>query len=278
MSLRGALLLSALVSLFACAAPRSSETTRPSPAPSPVAPSVPSPSEPASPSAPARAPLVETRGRWAVPTGEIDVVSVGMSSVGMGSVGMVLLHGYGAEPEDMLPLARELASELPLTVAVPTAPRALRFGGRGRAWFERGDGPELDRDVEIARGEIEAVVERLSGDGHPQVIVAGFSQGASLSLEVALHAAERGAPVAALVVLSGRNFSRYRGRWSALSNLPVFVSHGRADEVIPFASGEAIAEAAEAAGARTTFLPFEGGHAIPPEVRQALTAFLSSRL
>ncbi len=273
MSLRGAVLLSALASLFACAAPRSSETTRPSPAPSPVAPSVPSPSEPASPSAPARAPLVETRGRWAVPTGEIDVVSVGA-----GSVGMVLLHGYGAEPEDMLPLARELASELPLTIAVPTAPRTWRFGGRGRAWFERGDGAELDRDVEIARGEIEAIVERLGEDGHPRVIVAGFSQGASLSLEVALHAAERGAPVAALVVLSGRNFSRYRGRWSALSNLPVFVSHGRADEVIPFASGEAIAETAETGGALTTFLPFEGGHAIPPEVRLALSTFLSSRL
>lgn len=262
--------LSALFLSFGCAARASPERVEPPSVPAPAR-AVEAPLAPEAPVAPP--PLVETRARWAVPTGEIDVVSVGA-----GARGMVLLHGYGAEPEDMVPLARELAAELPLTIAVPTAPRAWRFGGRGRAWFERSEGAEFERDVEVARGEIEAILARMIDDGHPRVLVAGFSQGASLSVEVALHAAERGAPVDALVVLSGRNFSRYRGRWPALAHLPVFVSHGRADDVIPFASGASLAEAAEAGGALTTFVPFEAGHAIPPEVRLALSAFLSSHL
>ncbi len=219
--------------------------------------------------APATSP-VEARDRWRTPHGELDVVVLGD-----GPLGVVLLHGYGAPPEDMVPLARELAPRTPSTIVVPTSPRTWRPGGEGRAWFER-TATDASGQIERARDEVEALLARLRDEGHDRVVVAGFSQGASLSIEVALHAGEAGLPLAGVIALSGRDLPRYRGRWSALRGLPMLSSHGRGDPVIPFSSGTRIAAQAEEAGALARFVAFDGAHAMPPEVREQIATFLRS--
>lgn len=259
------------LALIACAA-------APEPAPSPArepatAPVVEAPPEPTpAPTAPrpveARPAPVETRASWPTPGGAIDVVLLGE-----GALGVIVLHGHGATPEDMVPFARELASAVPVRIAVPTSPRTWRFGGEGRAWFERG-ASDTNAQVERARGEVDAIRAGLVLEGHPHVVVVGFSQGASLAIETALEAGARDAPFRALVALSARDLSRFRRRFDALQGLDVFVSHGRADRLIPFVNGERIAARAEEAGARVTFVSFAGDHEIPIEVRDALVAFL----
>ena len=83
------------------------------------------------------------------------------------------------------------------------------------------------------------------------------------------------APLRALVLLSGtmvdeasweRNFSKRRG-------LPVFIAHGRADTILPFAVADRFRLKLEAAGVKVTWHAFEGGHQIPEEVIRALNAF-----
>jgi phospholipase/carboxylesterase len=220
--------------------------------------------------APIIGPPPESRARWSTPHGELDVVVVGD-----GSLGVVLLHGYGALPEDMLPIARGFAASTPTAFVVPTSPRIWRPGGDGRAWFERA-ALDANAQIERARDEVEALIEHLRADGHEHVVIAGFSQGASLSIEVALHAGETGISLAGLVALSARSLPRYRHRWAALSGLPMLLSHGRVDPVIPFFSGARIAAEAEAAGAALTFVPFDGAHEIPLTLRAEIRTFLSA--
>ena len=83
-------------------------------------------------------------------------------------------------------------------------------------------------------------------------------------------------PLAALVLLSGtpvdeatikRNLHRRRG-------LPVFVAHGRSDDVLPFAAADRFRRELAAAGLQVTWFPFADGHAIPAEVVVALNDFL----
>lgn len=199
---------------------------------------------------------------------EVEGAHIETTVIGDGRHRMVLLHGYGGDGPDLFPLARALVASAAMTVATPTAPRPWAGGGAGRAWFER-RAPDLEAQIDRALVQIEAVMAATDAD-----IVVGFSQGASLALEVGLRRAEAGHPIDAVVALSGRALARSTGRWEALAGVPTFVSHGRADAIIPFSSGESIAREAERGGARVTFVPFSGAHEIPPEVDEALVAFL----
>lgn len=193
---------------------------------------------------------------------------------GEGTTAVILLHGYGAPGGDLVSLGEHFAREAHVRVAIPAAPRAWVGGGEGRAWYERAP-TDLDAEVERAAGEIAAVRDGLVAEGRTigDVVLAGFSQGGSLSLEVALASP---APPRAVIVLSGRVLARFDGRWDHLSGVPVFVSHGRGDPVIPFSDGELARDRATAAGATVTFVPFDGPHAIPDEVETAAIELLRS--
>jgi phospholipase/carboxylesterase len=188
----------------------------------------------------------------------------------------VLLHGWGAPGDDLVSLADELAalSHRPMRVIVPAAPIAMRHGGR--AWYDL-HADDATRQAARARGSIEAVVRTLGerGVAPEHVIVGGFSQGAILSIELALVGQPR---VGGIAVLSGRALEHPARTYRALEHLPIFQSHGRSDDRIPFARGEAFREAATRAGASVEHVPFEGGHAIPPVVVTALAAWLERTL
>jgi phospholipase/carboxylesterase len=183
---------------------------------------------------------------------------------------LVLLHGWGAPGDDLVPLGEELASAAPMRVIVPAAPRAMSHGGR--AWYDL-HATDAEAQAARARRQLEGVVATLEARGVParRIVVGGFSQGAILSIEVGLA---RRTPIAGLAVLSGRALEHPARAYAALRGVPIFQSHGRADDRIPFARGEAFRVRATDAGALVEHLPFEGGHAIPPEVVRALGAWL----
>jgi phospholipase/carboxylesterase len=63
-------------------------------------------------------------------------------------------------------------------------------------------------------------------------------------------------------------------RWWLLGGLPVFVSHGEADVILPFAVANRFWQKLQRAGLRVTWVPFAGAHEIPAEVDVALNTFL----
>ena len=83
--------------------------------------------------------------------------------------------------------------------------------------------------------------------------------------------------LAGLVVLSGTHIAanEWAPKLAARKGLPVFMSHGREDPLLPFAISEELRDTLDAAGMPVEWVPFRGGHAIPPGVTTGLGAFLT---
>lgn len=193
--------------------------------------------------------------------------------------GLVLLHGYGAPGDDLIPLATQLRARVPgLRVAIPEAPIDL---GHGRAWWniDLGDRPsdrseEHPPGMDEAREDLEALMARL-----PLVpsrtIVAGFSQGGMLAMELGLR---RRPPLAGIASLSGGALDADAWVRRGRRGPPIFLSHGRQDPLLSFDAASRLHARLDEAGARVTWKPFDGGHAIPDEVVQDLITWMRERL
>jgi phospholipase/carboxylesterase len=188
---------------------------------------------------------------------------------------VILLHGYGSAPADLVPLAEALAARVDARFIVPAAPRPFRGGPDGRVWFDQ-HLPDAAAQIRAARSEIDGVIETLAARGvdSRHVIVAGFSQGAILSIEMALAGRH---PLGGIGVLSGRALGHPAQSYRRLAGLAIFSSHGRNDNRVPFRRGERFAKRARGAGADVRFAAFDGEHEIPAPIVTALGDWLKER-
>jgi phospholipase/carboxylesterase len=214
--------------------------------------------------------------------------------VGAGALPIVLLHGYGSTPQHWLPFANTIRVSSHRRFLFPGAPESTRppdGPADGRAWWRLdlssylppGQSlPDLSRAkpegllrasrrVRTLLGEVDA---RL-GSQPDRLILGGFSQGALVAAQIAWRSDR---PLRALVLLSPTfvDEAAWTAAMPARRGLPVFISHGRHDPILGFASAQRLEQAMRAAGLRVTWAPFEGGHDIPMEVVDALNQFLAS--
>lgn len=191
---------------------------------------------------------------------------------------LVLLHGWGADADDLLDLGRELiagladaAGEREVSLVALRAPLS-HPAGMGRQWYDlqQPNWPELP----AARRDLRARLLDL-GETVPLQATAllGFSQGGAMALDVGCGDAggAEGLPLAALVSCSGYPHPGWLPRRPRPS---VLLTHGEQDPVVPYAASEAIASLLEQAGGTVRRVSFPGGHGIDPSlfatIRQAL--------
>ena len=188
---------------------------------------------------------------------------------------VILIHGYGSRPDDLVPLAEALAARVDARFIVPAAPRPFRGGGGGRVWFDQ-HLPDAQAQIRAARSEIDGVIETLQARGidSRHVIVAGFSQGAILSIEMALAGRH---PLCGIAVLSGRALSHPAKSYQRLAGLSIFSSHGRYDDRVPYLRGDLFVKRARSSGAEVHFEAFDGGHEMPTPIVTALGDWLAER-
>ena len=206
---------------------------------------------------------------------------------------ILLCHGFGAPGNDLVPLARVIDAGPGVRWFFPEAPLELEWGGR--AWWNidimrlqtlamRGErrllAGETPPGLDSARAALEATLdelERSHGVRREALVIGGFSQGAMLTTEIALHA-ER--PFAGLVVLSGTLLSEDRWAEAARRTGPsihALVTHGRNDPLLPFEGAEALRDLLVGAGADVDWLAHGGQHEIPPPALGRLGAFARTR-
>jgi phospholipase/carboxylesterase len=224
----------------------------------------------------------------------LDVVLTGGSDRDGGGDGplVVLMHGFGAPGDDLVPLQRVLRVPRDVRFAFPAAPLELDTmpGLDSRAWWMidmaelqaamlRGDLHALTTrepaGLDQARARIDTLLASLREALRPRSLtLGGFSQGSMLALDVALRTSQ---PVDALVLLSSTLLARdvWGPAMKKLAGKPIFQSHGLHDPLLPFAIAEELRAMLAAAGAEVSWRTFAGGHEIPPDVLDAMGEFVS---
>lgn len=201
---------------------------------------------------------------------------------------VILMHGFGAPGDDLVALAPYISA--PVRFVFPEAPLELGgLYGDSRAWWlldlarlerELASGRPQDRSGEVPDGlaEVRAQVTRLVEEVKArfpgsQIVLGGFSQGAMLALDVALHG---DTPPAGIVLMSGTFLAEpvWGPRFPTLAGVPILMSHGRRDQLLPFAVSETLRDRLCAGGAKVEWIEFVGGHEIPPAVVDAVGTFL----
>ena len=189
---------------------------------------------------------------------------------------LVLLHGWGADADDLLDLGAELIgadpASLDLSVVALRAPLP-HPGGFGRQWYDlqQPEWPQLPQARRDLRQRLLALgttvpLERTS--------LLGFSQGAAMAIDVATGGgADASAPLAlaGLIACSGYPHPDWRPQAPRTS---ILLTHGEQDPVVPFAASQALERSLAEAGGSVQRIAFPGGHCIDPDLIATMRDFL----
>jgi len=194
---------------------------------------------------------------------------------------LVLLHGIGADENDLLPLGPMLDPRLKIVSL--RAPRDYQIG---YAWFQidwGADGsvrPHTDQAkqslADLVRW-LESAPERYGTDP-ARTYLLGFSQGAMMSLGVLRTSP---ALLAGVMALSGRDpdaLFPMSAPADAVGAVPLLVAHGTLDDLLPVENGRRTRAAFEGVSRDLTYREFNVGHGIDQDeilwVREWLRAHL----
>ena len=162
---------------------------------------------------------------------------------------VIWLHGLGASGDDFVPIVRELdLAGLPAIRFVfphaPTMPVTVNNGYVMRAWYDI-VGVDLSRredekGLRASQAMVEQLIAQEKARGVPaeRIVLAGFSQGCAMTLQTGLRHPEK---LAGLLCLSGYvplHAAIAAERHAANQGTPIFLAHGRGDQVIPILRAE----------------------------------------
>ena len=191
---------------------------------------------------------------------------------------VVLLHGYGADGNDLIGLAPLLGQLMPDVVFhAPNAPQPCEGNPFGYQWFGIS---RLDPAIALAGVQAAAPVlaafldETMAAHGldEAKTVLVGFSQGTMMALHVGLR---RKKQLAGIVGFSGMLAGAELLQSQMQNKPPVLLVHGDSDEMLPHGLTQRAAEALTAAGLEVGVHIAKGvGHSIDETGLQLAARFL----
>lgn len=186
---------------------------------------------------------------------------------------LILLHGWGANSQDLAPLAPIF--NLPdFQFIFPDAPFPHPQVPGGRAWYALDD--ENYKGLEESREQLFQWVvslEKTIGVPLERTILAGFSQGGAMTLDVGLNF---GLPLAGLCSLSG--YLHFQPQATNEPLPPVLLVHGIYDPVVPVVSAKIAHKELQQIGVKLEYQEFQMGHEITPPVIELMERFIKKSL
>ncbi len=220
-------------------------------------------------------------------TGLLECVE--LATAGDPQAAVIWLHGLGADGWDFVPVVKELEAcgAPPARYVFPHAPMmpvTINNGFVMRAWYDIRTADLAHREDEATIRASRAAVERLierevkRGMAPGRIVLAGFSQGAAITLHTGLRRAE---PLAGLVALSGylplaEKFTAERHAGS--SDVPILMAHGAEDPVVPVARGRSSRDLLLTLGYPVRWHEYPMPHSVCAEEIEAIARFLRERL
>ena len=168
---------------------------------------------------------------------------------------LVLLHGWGADAEDLMPVGKLLTEGFQdrFEIVSLSAPQH-HPSGNGRQWYPLY--PHEWEQVPNAIVDLERRLNNLCFKKIPldKTLLLGFSQGGAMALELASRNKFEG-----VFALS----SYPHPEWQPLKYMgPIFICHGNMDQVVPKEASQKSFDILMKNGIKSDLYFFDGGHEI----------------
>jgi len=195
---------------------------------------------------------------------------------------VIWLHGLGADGNDFLPIVREL--RLPQELAVrfvfphaPVQPVSINGGYQMRAWYDIVQA-DLQREIDMqgvaaSSRYLQRLVDQQlqAGISLDKLVLAGFSQGGVIALDLALAMPQKPAGVMALSTYLAKAEGDGEG-------LIVYQAHGTQDPVVPISAGLQAKASVEGLGADVAWHEYPMPHSVHPTEIMDIANWLRERL
>lgn len=190
----------------------------------------------------------------------------------------ILLHGYGADGNDLIGLAPVLGPLMPDVIFhAPNAPQLCEGNPFGYQWFpvSRLDPQLALAGVRGAAADVDAFLDEKMAElglDESKTALVGFSQGTMMALHVGLRRAK---PLAGIIGFSGMLAGPEVLKDEIRSRPPVLLTHGDKDEMLPHDLSHRAAQALEQNNVKVGLHIAEGvGHGIDETGLSAAARFL----
>lgn len=216
-----------------------------------------------------------------------NVIQVGPDYDEQSSV-VILLHGAGAQADDLVSLGKSLRQKTDPKVTFLLPEGIRRYGSGAYGWINkrlRADSmdvfvAQVKEEREEAADYIEDIISDVHSDGVPleRIAVGGFSQGAVIAVDV-LTSQGIGSKIGAGLIFSGGLFKEGDHvpdvkPTDDRSNMMLFVSYGLSDNVVKRDFSKNVVRSFRRGGHKVRFLEFDGGHTINEEAENGAIAML----
>jgi phospholipase/carboxylesterase len=177
---------------------------------------------------------------------------------------VIALHGRGSYAGDLLELAPFFGSGW-MTIA-PQAPFGLSIGPeRGYYWYEmlevgNPEPQEFAQSLELLQQFVAKLPQAYPVD-QKRIFLLGFSQGAVMSYALGLTEPQRYAGIAALSGYIAPQ-TQHDAAKDKLAGLPIFLTHGTYDDIIPASFGRAARDWLQGMAAEVDYYEYPIGHHI----------------
>ncbi len=192
---------------------------------------------------------------------------------------LLLLHGFGSNEHDLMGLAPYLDKRLHIVSA-----RALYDIGMGYAWYYlygvpgslHADSASRAHSLEVLTKFLADLPGRIGADPR-RVYLMGFSQGAVMSMALALTSPQL---VAGVVAISGYLDEEIvpRVQPETLTHLDMLVMHGTYDDLLPVILGRRASDYLKTLPIRLDYREYPIAHSIHPQGLLLIQQWLQERL
>ena len=180
-----------------------------------------------------------------------------------------ILHGYGADGNDLISLASHWQRFLPdYYFCAPNAPNVCQVSAMGFEWFDlmQSDLNQIKEETLISLDKLsESIKEKLEilNLTNKDLILVGFSQGTMMSIQ---YAASQKEPISGVLGYSGRIYDEQLFLEKLNSKTKIKLLHGNSDEIVPVEEMYKTVDFLKKQKFDIDYNVYEGlGHSISPE-------------